>query len=156
MVARWLRQASAPESQHHHGFLLRLVPLRPYGSGTCGEGAIQQLAPLRWPVLSCAGASCLSVQSAAQACNELFIVELLPQLLGRLLFDAKTRWRQRCGVISTAALHRGASADQASRRACSEVRACCSSCIGHRTQGALLPCHGLCCTLLPRRAQHGL
>ena len=50
MVARWLRQASAPESQHHHGFLLRLVPSRPYGSGTCGEGAIQQLAPLRWPV----------------------------------------------------------------------------------------------------------
>ena len=24
MVVRWLRQASAPESQHHHGFLLRL------------------------------------------------------------------------------------------------------------------------------------
>ena len=106
MVARWLRQASAPESQHHHGFLLRLVPLRPYGSGTCGEGAIQQLAPLRW--LACAELCwCLvSVQSAAQACNELFIVELLPQLLGRLLFDAKTRWRQRCGVISSGAASR--------------------------------------------------
>ena len=109
MVVRWLRQASAPESQHHHGFLLRLVPSRPYGSGTCGEGAIQQLAPLRWPVLTLRPELCrclVSVQSAAQACNELFIVELLPQLLGRLLFDAKTRWWQRCGVISSGAASR--------------------------------------------------
>ena len=105
------------------------------------------------PPLACAElCRCLvSVQSAAQACNELFIVELLPQLLGRLLFDAKTRRRQRCGVISS-----GAASMPLLTKPPSVLRACCSSCIGHRTQGALLPCHGLCCTLLPRRAQHGL
>ena len=57
------------------------------------------------PPLACAElCRCLvSVQSAAQACNELFIVELLPPLRGRLLIDAKTRRQQRCGVISSGA-----------------------------------------------------
>ena len=51
MVVRWLRQASAPESQHHHGFLLRLVPSRPYGSGIADETAARRLRALMMSAL---------------------------------------------------------------------------------------------------------
>ena len=55
MVALWLRQSSAPESQHHHGFLLQYDLSLCFHTAQlrCGEVAIQQLAPLRWPLLSC-------------------------------------------------------------------------------------------------------